>query len=525
MCVLGCNLLVYFKEKIPRNYKFAFFSTFLIGLLIHLYKFTNTLPNHDSLYNFYSDQNVLGSGRWALSLACGFSSYYDLPWVIGLFSIVFLALTVVVIVALFRIQNPVIIVLSGGILASAPATTETFFFLYTADGYMLAMFLAALAVYCSRIGQNRPHQIALSAALICIVCGIYQSYVPFALVLATIYFIYELFQADTSLNSCLKWIRNQVILFATALISYYIIWKLLLFLSNTGANHYQGIDEIGQFSMSLIINAFIDCIQVPALYFLQWDIFAHGVSPYSVLNLLFFVFTAAICIYAFVKSALYRQRGKTLLLLLSLAAIPVFSCIWSFVSLGIGYRPMMLQSLSLFYVLCGLLFERWASLKWKNVLGILLAIIIANNSLMANISYYYMNLCYERSYADGIEMMLRIHEAQDTSDVSRIAVIGSRVAEVQIFTVDPITQENTPASNIHLLAALMEQNLLFDAEHTVLFLQNIFGLELDALSNADLKDLSQTETVKDMGLWPAKDSVAVIGDIVVIKLAEPEITS
>ncbi|SCJ67842.1 Uncharacterised protein [uncultured Flavonifractor sp.] len=519
---MGCNLLAYFKEKIPHNYKFAFFSTLFIGLLIHLYKFTNTLPNHDSLYNFYSDQNVLGSGRWALSLACGFSSYYDLPWVIGLFSIVFLALTVVVIVALFRIQNPIIIALSGGILASAPATTETFFFLYTADGYMLAMFLAALAVYCSRIGQNRPHQIALSAALICIVCGIYQSYVPFALVLSTIYFIYELFQGDTSLKSCLKWIRNQVILFATALISYYIIWKLLLFLSNTGANHYQGIDEIGHFSIALIINAFIDCIRVPLRYFLQWDILAHGASPYSMLNLLFFVFTIAICIYALVKSTLYRQRGKTILLLLSLVVIPLFSCIWSFVSLDIIHRPMMLQSLSLLYLLCALLFERWAGLKWKNILGILLAIIIVNNALMANISYHYMDLSYERSYADGIEMMLRIHEAQDKSDVKRIAVIGSRRAEVQFFSVDPITQKNTPVSNIHLLVTMLEPNLLFDAEHTVLFLQNIFGLELDALSNAELKDLSQTEPVKNMGLWPAKDSVSVIGDTVVIKLAESE---
>ena len=162
---MGEHLLAFYKTKIPSNYKLAFFSSFIIGLIVHLYKFTNTLPNHDSMFNFYSDQNVLGSGTWALSIACGFSSYYDLPWVNGLLSIFFLALTVVVIVALFRIQNPVVIVLSGGILAASPATTETFFFLFTADGYMLAMFLAALAVYWSRIGRNRPGQIAVSSAL------------------------------------------------------------------------------------------------------------------------------------------------------------------------------------------------------------------------------------------------------------------------------------------------------------------------------------------------------------------------
>ena len=96
---MGEGLLLFYRTKLKKEYKFAFFSTFLIAMLIHLYKFANTLPNHDSVYNYYSDQNILGSGRWALSMACGISSYYDLPWVIGLISCVFIALTVVMIVA------------------------------------------------------------------------------------------------------------------------------------------------------------------------------------------------------------------------------------------------------------------------------------------------------------------------------------------------------------------------------------------------------------------------------------------
>lgn len=519
---MGEHLLAFYKTKIPSNYKLAFFSSFIIGLIVHLYKFTNTLPNHDSMFNFYSDQNVLGSGRWALSIACGFSSYYDLPWVNGLLSIFFLALTVVVIVALFRIQNPVVIVLSGGILAASPATTETFFFLFTADGYMLAMFLAALAVYWSRIGRNRPGQIAVSSALICVVCGIYQAYVPFALILATTYFIYELFQCQTDLKSCLRWIRNQIILYIAALASYYIIWKLLLFFTGTAINNNQGISQIGQFSASSFLHALIDCIKAPALFFFQWNVLAHGFSLYSILNIIFLVAILIIYVYLYFKTSIYKQNGKAALLLLSTFAIPIFTAMWSLASTGITYRAMMLQGLSLLYIFCALLFERWASLRLKNVIGLLLAVIIANNALMANISYYYMNLCYERSYADGLEMMLRIHEIEDTSDVTHIAVVGSRLVTVQFDTVDPVTQRATPAGNLHILVSGLEHTLLFDAEHTVRFLQNILGLDLQALSPAELEELSQMEAVKEMGLWPAKDSVSVIGNTVVIKLAEPE---
>ncbi len=83
---MGEGLLRYYQTKLKKEYKIAFVFTFLITLLIHLYKFTNTLPNQDSVYCYYSELNIISLGRWALSAACGISSFYDLPWVIGLMS-------------------------------------------------------------------------------------------------------------------------------------------------------------------------------------------------------------------------------------------------------------------------------------------------------------------------------------------------------------------------------------------------------------------------------------------------------
>ena len=71
---MGIIVLDWYKN-VKKEWKVAFFSTFIVGLLAHAYKFTNALLNFDSLYAFYADQNVLGSGRWFLSIACGISSY------------------------------------------------------------------------------------------------------------------------------------------------------------------------------------------------------------------------------------------------------------------------------------------------------------------------------------------------------------------------------------------------------------------------------------------------------------------
>lgn len=515
-------MLSFLKKKISKEYKIAFIGTFFISLLIHLYKFTNTLPNHDSLYNYYSDQNVLGSGRWALSIACGMSSYFDLPWIIGIFSCLFIALTVVVIVALLKVQNPVLIALIGGLLAASPATTETFFFLFTADGYMIAMFLAALAVYLSRIGENRVLCWLFSGVCICVSCGIYQAYVSFALILAICYFMYELFQNIYEKKEYYSWIFRQVCIFACSLAAYYLIWKLCMYINGTSANDYQGISEVGTLSLGLLLNGVISSIKTFVLYFLQWNILEHGFTPYAILNLLFAMVFLAGLIIAIKESKILSRRWAFILLILCLAAIVPFACIWHFVSSSVGYRPMMLQSLTILFVFTALLFERWSKKYVKNIAGAFLLVIVLNNALMANISYFYMNLCYERTYADGLEMILEIHDLQNTQKVEKIAVIGNRLGEVQWEIDDAAGFGVGPAGKFHMLIALIETNLLFDHEHTVPFLNATYGLELTSATNAERMSLAQAENVVSMPCWPAEGSMCVIDGTLVIKLADSE---
>lgn len=517
---MGEGIFKFYQTKLKGEYKLAFISTFVISLLIHLYKFTNTLPNHDSVYNYYSDQNILGSGRWALSLACGMSSYYDLPWINGLLSCVFIALTIVVIVALYKIKNPVLIVLSGALLAASPATTETFFFLFTADGYMISMFLAALAVYFSRIEENKLSRLILSGVCICISCGIYQAYVSFALLLALGYLIDVLLQNNHSKQDCFKWILRQVIIYTISLVVYYVIWKLCMHFSGIVANNYQGISEVGKISLGLLVNGLISSIKTIILYFAQWNVLTHGFTLYSVLNLLFIIVMVVGLIISCIKSGIFHRKWAFILLMLCLIAIIPFACIWNFTSDSIGYRPMMLQSLTLLFIMTALLYERWATFDVKNIVCIFLIIITINNSIMANISYFYMNLCYERTYAEGLEMMIRIHDLQNKYEFDKIAVVGNRIYDVQHENIDLQTNKMQVSGKIHILSSLLEKTLLFDSEHTTKFLQVTFGLELESLNREQRNNLLNTDEVKSMSCWPAGDSITVIDNTLIIKLSD-----
>ena len=149
--IMGDNLVVFYREKVKPSWKTAFWSAFVLGLLVHIYKFTNMLPNWDGMHNFYNSQNMVATGRWFLPVACSFSSWYDLPWLNGLLSLVYIGITAAMVAEVFHMENPCLVILSSGLLVSFPAITATMAYEYTADGYMLAMVLASLSVCLTRI--------------------------------------------------------------------------------------------------------------------------------------------------------------------------------------------------------------------------------------------------------------------------------------------------------------------------------------------------------------------------------------
>ena len=75
----------------------AFLAAFIFGYVIHLYAFTNTIPNPDGLSRIYDTQQMTISGRWFLHYASYFHGFVQSPALIGFLSVLFLALAAAVI--------------------------------------------------------------------------------------------------------------------------------------------------------------------------------------------------------------------------------------------------------------------------------------------------------------------------------------------------------------------------------------------------------------------------------------------
>ncbi len=539
---MGNSIVEWYHKRVRSEWKLAFCTAVILGFLIHTFRFTNPLLNHDALFNGYSSQNMVGSGRWLLSVACGFSSYFDLPWVIGVLSVLYIALTAVLVVDIFQARNPVLVMLISGILVSFPAVTESFYFGFTADGYMLAMVLAALSVRLVPIGENRFLRWAASALCVCCACGIYQAYVSFALVLAMAYFIVCAVDGNHSDRDCLRWVRNQVIAYAVAMIGYYVIWKLCLYVQDFQATNYMGINELDL--VGNLIDNLLSAVREFLLFFLEYNFLRFGLTVWCGINLLFLMTGGITLAVVLAKSRLWKRKVQLALSGLAMLLIPFAAFLWLFVSDKISYCVRMEQSMSLVYILVAVLCERWCRERWSNVVALVLAAFICNNTISANIFYRHMDTCNRQSYAVAVELATRIH-ALDDGNVKQIAVYGELdiVEEADYF--DP-----SKLGALGLLKSVRRTLFQHSARHVYLYLNEAVGFQLSYYRSNDevelpvnekrganpvpdgwqfqfpcapeevYTEIQTSEAFRQMPIWPAAGCVAVYGDTVVVKLSE-----
>ncbi len=508
------DLFTWCRERIKPNWKTAFWSALLTGLAVHLYKFTNTLYNHDALYSVYGSNDMVSVGRWLLGAACLPSSCFDLPWVNGLFTLLWIALTAAVLADLFDIQKTAPLILTGALLVSFPSVTSTIFFEYLSDGFMLSMLLSALAVRFSMVGDRVKAHVPLAAALLCLSCGIYQAYVSFALLLSMCHFMLELLKGGRDKKDYFRWIGKQFLVYGLGLAAYYAVWQLRLRLGHIAVTDYQGVSQLGDFSVAMLLGAVAKTARTLAAFFLGGNVFKYGWSFYAVLNAAFLLLLAAALVCAACRARIWRTPERLVLLLLSLLSLPVFACIWYFLSPSVIYHGVMLQSLCVLYIFALLLTDRLFRLPLRNAAMLFFALLALKFGLMANAAYFEMERSNRASLVTASEMLACIHQ-QDDGSVTRIAFLGSRDRS--------LAQTGAPgADGMLVLAHQIRPNLIYDHTYASLYFVNVLDSGYVPLSGSELEELEASGEADGMPVWPRQGSVRIIGDTAVIRLAEEE---
>lgn len=486
----------------------------LCMLLAHGFAFTNLFPNHDSTVLVFDAQwTMYVLGRWAQNL------YFPLvrgkiaaPWLIGAFSIVYLALTSYCITSLLHLKKWSAALLTGLLGTCASVTAQLATYTYETDAYLLAMLLACAAVWCT---ERLPRLWGYLGAAVCL-CGclaLYQSYIQFAVGL----YLLLLLQRALQGAEWRHWLRQGVCaLAALALGTALYLVSLKVSLAVTGyrlADTGNGLTQLLRLGPAAVLAG------IPATY----GNFFKTLFGYSGWNdrgmraatALLFVLTAA--------GLVLRLRGR--------GGRMAAQVLWAVALLPLGLNVSHLLASGNVYPThfpisggkrCPIKKQhRYKINKEQRVLHqdihvkLLCGFLILRNILCANGAYVYTKLVYDNTARQMTQIMADVGKLDGYEPgTTPVAFVGS-------FT-DSQLAYHDPAFSRYEEGDLHQVNSAVTYDGTIKWwFQHVMGSSAAVIADSGtLIALGETPAVQAMPLYPANGYCAMVDGTAVIKLSD-----
>lgn len=502
-------------RKISRPFWLAFCTACLVGTVTHLYLFTNLLLNHDSATQLYSANNVLSSGRWALELLSVFSTDFQLPVVIGLISILSMAVTAGLTVRVMGLTHRVHIVLAAALLVTFPSVASIFSYLFTADAYFLCLLMNAAAVYCAK---NYRLGWAVALPLMTVACGAYQAFICYAIGLFLFDCILMLLDG-APVGKVVRRGLSYVGLCVAALILYYVVLNICLYVTGTELVDYQGLS-----GMSLA-NLMVFLKQIPEAYLLFGK---HLLDPayldagVRLAQILYLVFALGLALWLAVAKKLYRDPLRLLLLVAGVALLPLALNFVTVLSVGAEVHQLMVYSFVLLFVMilkCAelVMAERvrggkggWQGVFWANL--VLCLALVWGNFCTTNTAYLRLQIKYENTIAAANRIVARVESLEGYTPDTPVALVGYLPSNLYGKTVPAFSQPEPLTGT--------DDTLLLSYYSARSVLETYIGLHMPAMTDEQWNAVYNSGLLDDMPCYPSAGSVILHEGVAVVKLNE-----
>ena len=512
------------KQNIKSEWKVAFVAAFVTGLMVHMPIMLSDIPNHDGLGSMYFDQNMITSGRWFLTVACGISSYFTLPWLIGLLALVYLGAAAAALTELLEIKSRVMIVLVSGLLVVFPAIASTFAYVFTMDGYMMALFLAIMAVL-----FTKKYKRGFLAGAICLAfsMGIYQAYLPFAVILC-LYMILIILVEGKSYKEMLAATLKYFFMGVLGAGLYYVILQVLLKVQGKELSGYQGIGGMNGVGMDgesvgllerlaeTIVNIYRDF----AAFSVKGNVFYNNVFSVLAVSLLVLAWVAVL--FRMIMQRKWWKNPKFFVIMILLAAaVPIAANVLLIISPEVTYHLLMRYQWVLFLILPAAFAGRYADCptcrlqakfrgfaEWLLVCA--MAVLLFNYAVTDQIAYSNLEKRYEKTYAYCVRLLDRIEQTEGYYHGIPIAMVG--VESEEQFPVTDITEAVSAG-----MIGISGDSLLYTSENYEAFFKNYLGATLNFLDVDTVGQIYYSEEYEEMDSFPGENSVKLVDGVIYVK--------
>ena len=509
------QVFIKWKQKITKQDIYTFFTAVVVGFLTHMRVFLSDIPNHDGMSSIYFDQNMITSGRWFLRVACGISSDYTLPWMIGVLCVLYLALTTVLMQRFFKVKHVYTSMLMAAVLVSYPTLASNFAYIFTADGYMMALLLAVLAVLlveCSKWG------FVLGAIALGFSMGIYQAYISFTMILA-VYAVCRVWFFGKDLKEKWNVTWRYIAMGGLGAVIYFVMLQVLLFVQNTSLSGYQGI---GEGNSKPLIETIVRIYKDFVVHTLQGNIMMQkGLLTYGIAYVVFAA--AVVLLLALWKVGSLKNIWTYLAGGVAVVVLPICFNAILVISPDVTYHSLMRYQWVLIPIVAVAILDRLTAEVFANVkngvkteaviswLGLVMAIVIAfQYTVICNIGYFNLEKKYEKTYAYCLRMLEQMEETEDYyhgMPVVMIGVVGDHYL--------PSTDLTTGVTDS--LIGVNGDYLFYTAENYRAFMEYYFGVKIQMVDVEEVpKYISKPEYI-EMQVFPKQNSMKVVDGILYIR--------
>lgn len=504
------NLVEEFYRKVPYTCKLSFLSAIIAGFAAHMYMFTNKLPNYDDMaLNGFGATFRLG--RWFLWVlgACAYhlDLVYSLPWINGIAALVLMALSAAIIVELLGISSKINIMIVSSLLVVFPSWTATYFFMYTAPYYAIAVMLSALSVFMTvRLRRGFWAGIALQAFSL----GIYQAYLPFTVTLYVIILVFAVLNNSINVGTLVKNAIKYLFTLVFGILLYYIIMKLSLAITHQQLADYKGVSQMGVLSFETVQ------VVLRAIIFNGFGaIWNNNIEiSYNLVLKLGYLISALLLLFCFIVKAVEFIKAKEakrclfLTAMLSAYCIAVNSIYIMSPEDGAVYSIMTYAYVfMLIFPMCFLdiiFTEKMLPIEYIcKLMGI---VVVLNYCHFANAQYLSMDLSLRQAISYFNTMITQVKSVEGYSDKLPVAFAGAKVKDAMLYENEVMDIFDISGRDDVLAYAYSREYLL--AYYCG------FSPEYVAIDGLD------REKIRQMPCYPLDGGIKVIDGVIVIKLSD-----
>lgn len=492
-----------------RQYLTAFVSAFGFGLLAYGFALTNKLLNHDEAHSLFIKGTTIPSGRWGLGLLDTIFPNYSMPWIYGLLTIFFIAVSACILAKVFRIENKLLQGLLGGSIVVFPSLIGLFGYMFTSCSFALSFLLAVISVALLR--AERKWLILPAFGCLAFSLSIYQSYISLAAGLLVAALIRDVLVGDDA-GKVLKKGIFHVLFLIFSLVAYYAATQIVFRITGTEMGGYAS----GNFAftpagiLSGAVLAYRNFIRFFTEGFcgLMPTAFSRGVHI-----LLLFLSLGLVLRLILLRKIPARSL---LLLFLLMAVLPLaINCMYMITTAESVHTLVLYGFVSLYAAMVMLAqvnldmgSRSIAKELLLNGLTVGLALVVLCNTCIANEAYLHLHLRYENAYAFYSSLVADIRQRPEFTEDAVLAVIG------EYQQPDYYTEH---FEHIHTITGVY--GFVPDNYSKERFLEYYLGLEIPFASEQEIKAIRETEEFAAMPVYPYYGSVKSFGNVIAVKLS------